>query len=396
MNSQKYFCGLALVGLLSGPASAENWEPFTGAERLTKFVAGATAEFEYKPGQMATGTYNADGTAVITAYDGKFRRTWRIEGDDQVCYTTDIKTNCYRFENNLDDPDEFRAVHVDGTKSYLFRVVDREAKVYERETPAGADGSLSSPSAAEVAAELANPNTTLGTMNFFIDYTAFQGDLPGADSANASKLSFQPGMPYPLTDTANLFVRPLFPIIIKQDVPGSDGFEEKSFELGDITYDIAVFNSSPTGLIYGGGVAGAIPTATDDALGLDQWLLGPEVIVALMRPWGVIGMIASHQWDVAGSNKNSTSVTGGQYFYSFNVKNGWVFGAGPTFSYNHKADSDNKWTFPIGIGGSKTALIGGRAWKFGLQYWYYVASPDDFGPQHLLRLQVAPVIKLPW
>jgi hypothetical protein len=233
-------------------------------------------------------------------------------------------------------------------------------------------------------------------MNFFYDYTAFQGDVPGADSANASKLSFQPGMPYPLTDTANFFFRPLFPLIIKQDVPGTGGFDEKSFELGDISYDIAVFNSAPNGLIYGGGVAGAIPTATDDALGLDQWLLGPEVIVALMRPWGVIGVIASHQWDVAGSNKTSTSVTGGQYFYNLNVKNGWVFGAGPTFSYNHKADSGNKWTLPIGIGGSKTALINGRPWKFGLQYWYYVESPDSFGPEHMIRLQIAPVIKLPW
>ena len=115
-----------------------------------------------------------------------------------------------------------------------------------------------------------------------------------------------------------------------------------------------------------------------------------------MKPWGVIGLIASHQWDVGGSNKTSTSVTGGQYFYSLNLKDGWVFGAGPTFSYNHKADSGNRWTLPVGIGGSKTALLGGRPWKFGLQYWYYVKSPDNFGPEHQIRLQIAPVMKLPW
>jgi hypothetical protein len=143
-------------------------------------------------------------------------------------------------------------------------------------------------------------------------------------------------------------------------------------------------------------VAGSIPTATDDALGVDQWLLGPEVLLAVMRPWGVLGVIASHQWDVAGNDDFETSVTGGQYFYSFNIKNGWVFGAGPTFSYNHNATSRNKWTLPLGVGASKTTIINGRPWRFGLQYWYYVESPDNFGPKHMLRLQVAPVVKLPW
>ena len=148
MTSQKYSFGLVLAGLLAGPVSAENWESFTGAERLTEFVAGGTAEFEYKPGQMATGTYNEDGTAIIKVYDGIFRRTWKIEGDDQVCYSADNETHCYRFEQNLDDPDESRATHVDGSRSYVFRVVDKEGKFFARETPAGADGSLSSPSAA--------------------------------------------------------------------------------------------------------------------------------------------------------------------------------------------------------------------------------------------------------
>jgi len=35
-------------------------------------------------------------------------------------------------------------------------------------------------SAAELAKELANPNTVLGTMNFNFDYMHYQGDLPGA------------------------------------------------------------------------------------------------------------------------------------------------------------------------------------------------------------------------
>ena len=39
-------------------------------------------------------------------------------------------------------------------------------------------------SAEELAKELANPNTTLGTMAFPIDYIHYSGDLPGASSQN--------------------------------------------------------------------------------------------------------------------------------------------------------------------------------------------------------------------
>lgn len=221
-------------------------------------------------------------------------------------------------------------------------------------------------------------------------------NIEATDDADAWKLSFQPSLPYPLSDSANLFVRPLILLILKQDIPTLDGFEEEKFELGDIGYDVAICNTSPKGFIYGGGAAGLFPTATDDDLGLDQWLLGPEIILALMKPWGSLGIIASHQWDVAWDDDFETSITGGQYFYAFNIKNGWVINAGPTFSYNHKADDGNEWTFPLGIGGSKTMIIGGRPWRFGLQYWYYLESPDDFGPEHQIRFQIAPVVKLPW
>jgi hypothetical protein len=37
----------------------------------------------------------------------------------------------------------------------------------------------------EIAKELANPNTTLGTMAFPIDFVMYNGDLPDADKQNS-------------------------------------------------------------------------------------------------------------------------------------------------------------------------------------------------------------------
>jgi hypothetical protein len=390
------FTALLISFALSPLVNADNWQPMTGADTLQQLVSGATAEIELQPGVTAVGKYHADGTAEIEAWNETFRRTWEVKGDDQVCYS-DVETNCFSFEKNLDDPAEFRSSNVATGEVFVFRVTDAETDTFTRETPAGNEGGLGSPSAAEVAAALSDPNTNMGSMNFQFDYISYDGDIPGASSASAWRMLFQPSLPYKLNETTNLFIRPAIPVIFSQDVPQPDGsFSSEGVDLGDIGFDFSVGKTLPGGIVLLGGLAGTLPTATNDSLGLDQWLLGPEAAVAMVRKWGVLGVLVSHQWDIAGEDDYDTSITGGQYFYAFNLKDGWQINASPTFSYNHEASSGNKWTFPLGIGASKTSLFGGRPWKFGLQYWHYVKSPDNFGPDYQIRFSVSPVIKLPW
>ena len=390
------FTTLLITCVLSPQAIADNWQPLTGADTLQEFVSGATAEIELTPGVTAIGKYHADGTAEIEAWNETFRRTWSVKGEDQVCYS-DVETNCFSFEKNLDDPAEFRASNVASGEVLMFRVTDVEASTFTRETPPGDEGGLGTPSAAEVAAALSDPNTNMGSMNFQFDYISYDGDIPGAGSASATRMLWQPSLPYKLSETTNLFIRPAIPVIFSQDVPQQvGGFSSEGVDLGDIGFDFSVGKTLAGGIVLLGGLAGTIPTATNDSLGLDQWLLGPEAAVAMVRSWGVVGVLVSHQWDVAGEDEFDTSVTGGQYFYAFNLKDGWQINASPTFSYNHEASSSNEWTFPLGIGASKTSIFGGRPWKFGLQYWHYVESPDNFGPDFQIRFTVSPVISLPW
>ena len=263
-------------------------------------------------------------------------------------------------------------------------------------------------SASEAAAELANPNTSLGVLAFPLDYVQYKGDLPGASDQSAWRLSFQPSLPYKLSESTNLFVRPLIPIYLDQPVPVVGGaslppdvitdanFDNTGVQLGDIGFDVAVGKTTETGTIIIGGVVGTLPTATDDRVGLDQVLLGPEFLLGKVGKWGSVGGLLTHQWNVAGSNDADTSLTAGQYFYNINLKNAWQISATPTFSYNHEATSGNKLTLPAGIGVAKTTVIGGKPWKFALQYWHYIESPDSFGPDFQIRFQVAPVVPLPW
>ena len=139
-----------------------------------------------------------------------------------------------------------------------------------------------------------------------------------------------------------------------------------------------------------------MPTATDDNLGSNRWLMGPELVLGKVGKWGSFYTLFFHSWSVSGNEEGNMSALGGQYFYTINLKNAWQIQGQPVFAYNHKATEGNKFTFPLGTGISKTVMIGNMPIKFGVQYWYYVASPDSFGKQSQIRFLITPVVPLPW
>ncbi|NMM48321.1 hypothetical protein [Marinigracilibium pacificum] len=270
-------------------------------------------------------------------------------------------------------------------------------------------------SAADIAKKLANPNATLGQMLFPIDYIKYNGDIDGASKQHGFLISFQPSLPIPLSESLNLYVRPLIPVYISQPVIGENGFTNKA-SFGNISADIAVGKTWPSKWITLVGVFGGFPTASDEALRSKQITIGPELLIAKLTSWGVWGIMVSHalgvgkasdpdvssstilpdDYWITSNGSSNTSVTAGQYFYTINLENGWQITASPTYSYNHNASEGNKFTFPIGTGAQKVIIAGKMPIRLGLQYWYYISSPESFGPQHQVRFTIAPVIPLPW
>ena len=269
-------------------------------------------------------------------------------------------------------------------------------------------------SSEELAKELANPNATLGQMLFPIDYIRYNGNINDAQQ-NGFVLNFQPSLPIPLSEGLNLYVRPLVPVYLSQPVIGANGFENKA-AFGNVSADIAVGKTWPSKWITIVGVFGGFPTASDEALKSKQVTLGPELMVAKLTSFGALGLMISHAWGIgdatdpdvnsttvlpddywiAASGSTNASVTAGQYFYAVNLKKGWQINASPTYAYNHNGSEGNKFTFPLGTGIQKVIKAGKIPIRLGMQYWYYLASPDNFGPQHQIRLTIAPVVPLPW
>jgi len=268
-------------------------------------------------------------------------------------------------------------------------------------------------SADELAKKLANPNATLGVLFTQFDYTRYAGDIPNAGQ-NGVVFNFQPSLPIPLGPGTNLFVRPLIPVYLSQPVPGTDGFSHKA-GLGNISADVALGKTWPSKWMTMIGVFAGFKTASIEELKSKYTTLGPEIVIGKTTKWGFLGLMVNHGWGVGGSDPDPenfllqdayvtstagvprrSSVTAGQYFYIIGLKNGWQIAGTPTFAYNHEAEDGNRFTFPLGTGAVKVTKFGKLPVKLALQYWYYVASPDNFGPQHLVRLQIAPVVPLPW
>jgi hypothetical protein len=246
-----------------------------------------------------------------------------------------------------------------------------------------------------IAKEMTNANTTLGSLNFQFDYIHYRGNLPYADQQNSISFSFQPILPYPVKQGLNIFFRPLIPVVITGPVyTESEGFESKS-GLGDIAIDLVVGKTWKSQWVTLFGLETSLPTGTG-SLSSGRSTLGPDFYFGKNLKGGAFGLLIYQAWTL---NKNdelgAESITGGQYFYAIFLKNAWQIQSGPVWSYNNKADG-TKWTLPLGTGVAKIWKFNKMPVMFAVEYWYYLFSADPIGPQHLIRLQVAPIVPLPW
>jgi hypothetical protein len=220
--------------------------------------------------------------------------------------------------------------------------------------------------------------------------------------------TFQPVLPFPVGDKGhNIIVRPAFTLSFNQPIfdASQSQFTELDTEFNDITFDTVyagnTMKSPGHGYLWGVGVAGTLPTASNSALGGEQWRLGPELFGGILRDWGVAGALVSNQWNIGGgdggpgSNDEPFSTTVVQYFYGIGLGNAWQILSGPVITYDWKADSGERLALPLGTGIAKTLKIGDTTWRFQLEIQYYVKQPDSFGTEWLLSFDFRPVIQNP-
>jgi len=394
MESVGKFQAILLCSLLvfsaATLAQANEWIPVTGAEALKDYMSGMKAERTLARGEISRGEYFPDGTGTLYSWGAKIPRTWEVKGDDQICISAREKTKCYKLERNSDNPGLYRVHDLVTGKKHEITVTEGRGVVKDETKGPGSTGGAAAPSAAELAAELSNPNTAVATMTFKNQFRWFEGDLPDADGQSSYTLLFQPGLPFVLPSEAKILWRPAVPILVDQPMfdPVNDGFGGES-GLGDIAFDLAYAPKTDPSLMLAFGFITSLPTATN-SLGSGQWTLGPELLIGKLTPKWVLGLFPNHQWDVEGWTDNKINLTSIQAFYTYLPGGGWSVGTAPTITYDWEGE---QWTVPLQLNVGKTVIWNGRPWKLGVELNYYVEKSDAFGPEWMLSFNIAPVVK---
>ena len=370
-------------------ADSNDWEPITGGDNLRQFVSGQTFEREFSSGEISRGEYHSDGTGFIYEYGGTFPRTWTVKDDNQVCITAD-EVFCYIYEKSTITPGLYRGREISSDKWVEFRSKDGLAIASGKPGEADSKGGAVQASAAEIAAELANPNTPLATLTLKYQLRSFEGSLPNANDQYSSLFLLQPSFPFPLDSGDVILFRPAIPLLLDQPAFNSveQDFDSK-FGLGDIAFDLAYARTSDTGLLTAAGIISSLPTATG-GLGSKRFTLGPELLVGKLTKEYVIGAFPNHQWDIGGPGDVDISLTTIQLFGTFLPGGGWNVGTAPIINYDHIS---NEWTIPLNLTFGKTVFMGGRPWKLSMEINYYVEQPDAFGPGWMIGFNVGPVVK---
>jgi len=198
-------------------------------------------------------------------------------------------------------------------------------------------------------------------------------------------LNVQPVIPIKLNEDWNLITRTIMPII---NQPSPAPGVRSAFGLGDINPTFFLSPAKSGKLIWGLGPTFTLPTATDSLLGTGKWSAGPAAVVLTMQGHWVIGALANQQWSFAGWGDNNVSAMLIQPFVNYNLPHGWYLTSAPIITANWKADSDNRWTVPIGGGVGKIQRFGKLPVNFQLAAYDNVKTPDALGADWQLRFQV--------
>jgi hypothetical protein len=149
-------------------------------------------------------------------------------------------------------------------------------------------------------------------------------------------------------------------------------------------------------LVYGFGPTIMMDTASSDELGTGKWSAGPMATVAHIRDKWILGAVAQHWWSFAGDpNRDAVNLTDFPPIIRYRISQTTNIEMAPHIQYSGSAASGERLRLPVGLGMSTVAMFGKLPVGVGVEAYYFVESPDTFGPEWGLRVFFTPVLPAP-
>ena len=179
----------------------------------------------------------------------------------------------------------------------------------------------------------------------------------GPEKGTLNVTNIQPVIPISVNSEWNVVTHGRSCPVISQPAlyPGDD----RSNGIGDLQFSGMLSPAVPTGAIWGVGPIIQAPT-NSNGLGNDNWGVGPQAVVLKMEkesPW-VYGMLINNIWSISDSGSGGSYNNGLiQPFLNYNFPDFYI-NTVPIITVNWKADSDQRWTVPLGGGIGKVFRLG--------------------------------------
>ena len=227
-----------------------------------------------------------------------------------------------------------------------------------------------------------NPVADMISLPFQNNFT-----FPTGPNDNAQwVLNVQPVIPINLTEDVNLITRTILPVV---NSPSPASGISSDFGIGNLQFT-GFFSPAKVddGLIWGVGPVLQFPTASSARLGSDKWTAGPSLVMLSMQgPW-VVGGLVQNVWSYAGpSDAADVNAFLLQPFLNYNMDKGWYLTASPVLTADWNADSDDRWTIPLGGGIGRIMRFGSQPVNMQLQGFYNVVRPEAAG-EWTIRFQI--------
>jgi len=203
----------------------------------------------------------------------------------------------------------------------------------------------------------------------------------GPEEGTLHVLNIQPVWPFS-NGKINFINRTIVPVMQQ---PGMAPGQGSKFGLGDVNHTTFLSPAAPSAFTWGVGPVVSLPTATDDRLGTDTWSGGISAVGLTMPGNWVVGALVQNLWDVSGDADVNQLLF--QYFVNYNMAGGWYLSSAPIITADWEADSDQRWTVPLGGGVGKIFRIGSQPMNAQVQAFYNLDKPDTVGDWSL-RLQL--------
>jgi len=259
--------------------------------------------------------------------------------------------------------------------------------LFAQDTPIGVPGTEvateETPAAAANADELRkeSQNPVASLISVPVQNNNNVGINPGYRTQDV--LNIQPVIPVKVSDSWNLIIRWITPIIY-QPLPAPSALPQLGVSgLGDMQPTFLLSPRKPHKVIWGAGPIIQLPTATSQYLGQGKLAIGPNVVALMMPSHFVLGVLVNNIWSVAGGgsrpNINQMLL---QYFVNFNMKKGWFLTTQPiiTANWNAPAPSGSVWTAPFGGGVGRIMKLGFQPVSINVQAYGNAVHPPEASP----------------